>query len=57
VTVHGDDALLDGVLGHQSVDGDGPLMCHAVRAIGGLVLCGGVPPGVQDDDVVCLGEV
>ena len=44
-------------LGHQPVDGHRPLLADAVGAVGGLVLDGGVPPGIHVDDVVGGGEV
>ena len=52
-----DDHVLDGVVGDESVDGDGSALSDAVSAVGGLVFDSWVPPGVEDDDVVGLGEV
>jgi hypothetical protein len=55
--VEGEDALFDGVGGDEAVDGDGAVLADAVCAVGGLLFDGGVPPGVEEDDVVGGGEV
>jgi hypothetical protein len=52
-----EDLLLDGVLGDDAVDEDGALLADAVAAVGGLVLDGGVPPGVEQVHVIRGGEV
>ena len=57
VSMEFDDLFLDGVLGDEAIDGNGALLADAVGAVGGLVLHGGVPPGVHVDDVVGGGEV
>ncbi len=49
--------LFDGVAGDQPIDGDGAGLADAVGAVGGLVFGGGVPPGVEMDDVVGPGQV
>jgi hypothetical protein len=49
--------LFDGVGRDEAVDGDGTRLAHAVGAVGGLVLDGGIPPGVEVDDVVGRREV
>ena len=54
---HLGDAVLDRALGDQPVDLHGPGLADAVRAVGGLVLDGRVPPAVVVDDVVGAGEV
>lgn len=51
------DAFFDGVGADEFVDEDGFLLSDAVGAVGGLVFCGGVPPGVEVDDGVGGGEV
>ena len=52
-----DDALLDGLRQDQPIRCDRPGLTDAVRAVGGLVFDGGVPPWVQVDDVVCSRQV
>ena len=54
---HLGDPVLDGALADQPVHLDGPGLADAVRAVGGLVLDGRVPPAVVVDDVVGAGEV
>ena len=51
------DLLLDGILRHDAVDRHGTLLPDAVRTVGGLILDGGVPPGVHVDDVIGGREV
>ena len=51
------DLVLDGVGGLEVVDGDLLVLPKSMRAVGGLVFDGRVPPGVEVDDVVGLGEV
>ena len=46
-----------GVFCHNSVDGDGAFLAHAVGAIGGLIFHGGVPPGIHVNDIICGGKV
>ena len=55
--VQGDDLFLDGVLGYQAVDGDRPLLAHAVGTVAGLVFHCRVPPRVEVDHVVGRGQV
>ncbi|MNR19846.1 hypothetical protein D3C85_1366590 [compost metagenome] len=55
--MQGKDLFLDGVLGHQPIDGDRPLLAHAVGAVAGLVLHRRVPPGVEVDHIVGGGQV
>ena len=43
--------------GDQAVDHHRPVLADAVRAVGGLVLDGGVPPRVDQEHVVGGGEV
>jgi hypothetical protein len=52
-----EDAVLDGVLGDEAVDEHGAVLADAVGAVGGLIFDGGVPPGVEQEDVVGGGEV
>ena len=52
-----EDAVLDGLARDEAVDGHGLDLADAVGAIGGLVLDGGVPPGVEEDDLGGGGEV
>src|SRR5262245_30220278 len=49
--LEGEDALFDGLCGHESVDEDGLVLADAVRAVGGLLLDGRVPPWVEQEDV------
>ena len=51
------DAFLDAVLHDQAVDRHRTLLPDAVRAVGGLVLDGGVPPGIEVHDIVGGGQV
>ncbi|MNR56989.1 hypothetical protein D3C85_1776750 [compost metagenome] len=55
--MQGNDLLFDRVLGHQAVDGDRPLLAHAVGTVAGLVLDGRVPPGVEVDHIVGRRQV
>lgn len=50
------DALFDSALADEFVDEDGFVLADAVGAVGGLVFCGRVPPGVVVDDGVGIGE-
>ena len=52
-----EDLLLDGVPGDQAVGEDGAGLADAVGAVDGLGLDGGVPPGVEQEDVVGGGQV
>ena len=47
-----DDLLLDGVFAHEAKHRYRALLTDTVRAVGGLIFHGGVPPGVEVDDVV-----
>ena len=51
------DLFLHRVLRHDPVHGDGALLADAVGPVRGLVLHGGVPPGVHVDHVIGGGEV
>ena len=51
------DALFDGVLRDDLVDAHHLRLADAVRAVGGLVLRGGVPPGVGVHHHRRAGEV
>jgi hypothetical protein len=51
------DPLLDRVAGNQSVNQDRILLADPVGSVGGLVLYGGVPPRIEDVDVVCRGQI
>ena len=48
--------LLDGAGRHQPVDHHRPALPDPVRAVDGLRLDGGVPPRVEHEDVVGLGQ-
>ena len=50
------DALFDGAFADEFVYEDGFILSDAVGAVGGLIFCGGVPPGVVVDDGVGVGE-
>ena len=52
-----DDLLFDGVAGDQPVDHDVAGLADAVGAVDGLGLGGRVPPRVEQEAVVGLGEV
>src|SRR5688500_3867353 len=49
---HFADAALDGVFGDKSSHEDGTLLPNAVSSIDGLVLDSGIPPAVEQDDIV-----
>lgn len=51
------DALFDCALGDELVHHDILLLTDAEGAVGGLVFDGGVPPAVEVDDMVSLGQV
>src|SRR5690606_2285638 len=51
------DPLLHRPLRNQSVDEDRLVLADAVRPVGGLILRGGVPPGVEEEDVIGCGQV
>ena len=55
--VEAQDFLLDGVARNQVIDGHVLVLPDAVGAVGGLLLDGGIPPRVQVDDVVGVGQV
>ena len=52
-----DNFFFDRVFCHNSVDGDGAFLAHAVSAIGGLIFYGRVPPGIHVNNIICGGEV
>ena len=52
-----EDLLLDGVAADQAVGEDVLGLADAVRAVDGLGLDGGVPPGVEQVDVFGGGQV
>ena len=41
----------------QTIDGDRLGLAHAVRSIAGLILDGRVPPGIEVDDGIGLGQI
>ena len=51
------DFFLDGAFGDQAVGEDVAGLADAVGAVDGLGFDGGVPPGVEQEDVVGAGEV
>ena len=57
VLLEGDDFFFDRVLGDEAAGVDSPGLADAVGAVDGLLLDGGVPPGVEEEDVVGGGEV
>ena len=52
-----EDPFLHGVEGDQAVDNHRPGLTDPVGAIGCLILHGGVPPGVEQEDVVRRSEI
>ncbi len=52
-----EDLFFNGIFRDEPVDEDRFLLSDAVCPVCGLSFYGGVPPGVQDDDVVGGGEV
>jgi hypothetical protein len=52
-----DNALINCVFGHQSMHKHGPLLTHAVRATGCLVLYRGVPPGIHQKYVISGSQI
>ncbi len=52
-----EDFFFDGVLGDDAAGVDGFVLADAVGAVDGLGFDGGVPPGVEEVDVVGGGEV
>ena len=57
VVVEVEDLLLDRLPPDQPIDGHPVDLSDAVRAVGGLVLDGGVPPRVEQEDVIGGREV
>jgi len=57
VVVQGHDTFFDRAGRDEPVHGHRTLLADAVRAAHGLVFGGGVPPGVDDQHVVCRGQV
>ena len=55
--LHREDFLLDRAARDEFDAVHAPGLADAVRAVGGLVLDGGVPPGVEVNDHVGAGEV
>jgi hypothetical protein len=55
--LQGQHLLLDGAARDELDAVDGALLADAVGAVGGLVLDGRVPPGVEVDDHVRAGQV
>ena len=51
------DFFLDGIAGDEAVGEDVADLADAVGAVDGLGFDGGVPPGVEEEDVVGAGEV
>ena len=51
------DFFLDGAFGDEAVGEDVADLADAVGAVDGLGFDGGVPPGVEEEDVVGAGEV
>ena len=51
------DLFLDGVPGKEAVGDDLVLLADAVGAVDGLILDGGVPPWIVEDDVGGGGEI
>ena len=52
-----EDLFFDRVAGDEAVGDDRFLAADAVGAVDGLRFDGGVPPGVEQEDVVGVGEV
>ena len=55
--VEGDDFLLDGVFGDETIDGYGLGLADAVCAVGSLVFDGWIPPWVEEDDKIGACEI
>ncbi len=55
--LQGQDFLFHRVACDKFVDEDGFILPDAVRAVAGLLLDGGIPPGVEVDDVIGGGEI
>ena len=51
------DFFLDGVFDEEAVGEDGLFLADAVGAVDGLGFDGGVPPGVEEDDIGGGGEI
>src|SRR5262245_15211923 len=51
------DLLFNGVAGDDAAGEDGPGLADAVRAVDGLRLDGGIPPRIEQVDVVGGGEI
>ena len=52
-----EDFVLDGVFGDQAVGEDSFRLANAMRAVDGLSLGGGVPPRIENEDVIGRGQV
>lgn len=52
-----ENALFDGVLGDEAIGEDGAGLADAVGAVNRLGFDGGVPPGVEEIDVIGGGEI
>lgn len=57
LAVQGDDLLLNGVLGDQSVNGHRAQLTHAVSSVAGLIFHRRVPPGIEVDHVIRRRQV
>jgi len=57
VFLQGGDFFLDGIPADEAVSEDVAILSDAVSAIDGLCLDGGIPPGIEDEDVIGGGEV
>src|SRR5450432_1626756 len=55
--LQGQDTLLDGIGRHEAVDRHRSLLSDPVRAVGGLVLDGRVPPQIAEEHMVGGREV
>ena len=51
------DFFFNRVFSDHSIGHDGLRLADAVGAVDGLVLDGGIPPGVVEQDVACGGEI
>jgi hypothetical protein len=55
--VQRENAFLDGVLRDQAMNGDGAILTDTMGPICGLLLDRGIPPRIQEEDMIRGGEV
>jgi hypothetical protein len=57
LALHLNQPVLDGVAHVETVNRDSLLLTDAIDAVDGLLFESGVPPGIEDDDVVGVAEI